>query len=332
MKQRVTGADVAKAAGVSRATVSYVLNDTAGQSISADTQRRVRAAAKRLGYVPSMAGRTLRRGHSDLVIWVLPDWPIGAEVGKLIESLTREAGLRGFTLAVVQEGHGATPLATTIRTLAPAAIIAMHEMPRSLTRIANDAGVPIATHWHGTASTAQPALPHFARQSWHVGAAQVRHLVERGHTRLAYLFPDDPRLHPFAEHRLAGARDAARALGIPGLRRRTVALDRSRMGDVARSWHAVGITGVASYNDEWAMALLSGMHLMGLDAPEDLAVIGCDNILTAPVASPPLTTIDQDVAVSAVNIMNDVQRALGQRPLAEDIDHPLARVVVRVSA
>ena len=332
MKQRVTGADVAQAAGVSRATVSYVLNDTAGQSISPETQRRVRAAAKRLGYVPSMAGRTLRRGHSDLVLWVLPDWPIGAEVGKLIESLTREAGARGFTLAVVQEGHGATPLATTLRTLAPAAIIAMHELPRTLLRMAKDAGVPVATRWQGATDTAQPKLPHFAQQSWHVGAAQVHHLVQQGHTRIAYLFPDDPRLHPFAEHRLAGARDTAHALGIPALRRRTVALDRARMGAAARAWHEAGVTAVASYNDEWAMALLSGMHLVGLDAPDDLAVIGCDNILMAPVASPPLTTIDQDVALSAVNIMNEVQRALGLRPSADDIDHPLARLVVRDSA
>ncbi len=330
MRARVTGADVARAAGVSRATVSYVLNNTAGQTITPETRRRVLDAAKRLGYVPSMAGRTLRRGHSDLVMWVLPDWPIGAEAGKLIEALTQEAGRRGFTLAVVQEG--AASLATTLATLAPAAIIAMHDLPAPLRRIARDAGVPIASHWQGATRTAQPGLPAFAQQAWHVGAAQVHYLAEGGHTRIGYLFPDDPRVRAIADHRLAGARDAAHAAGLPALRKRTVSLDRVRLGALAVAWRAAGVTAVAAYNDEWAMGLLAGMHQVGLNAPDDLAVIGCDNVLTAPVASPPLTTIDQDMAISAVNIMNEVQRTLGQEPRAADAAHPLARVIVRVSA
>ena len=330
MRARVTGADVARAAGVSRATVSYVLNDTTGQTITPATRRRVLDAAKHLGYVPSMAGRTLRRGHSDLVMWVLPDWPIGAEAGKLIEALTHEAGRRGFTLAVVQEG--ATPLATTLATLAPAAIIAMHDLPAALRRIAREAGVPIASQWQGAAHTTQPALAAFAQQAWHVGAAQVEYLAAHGHTRIGYLFPDDPRVRAIAEHRLAGARDAARAAGLPALRKRTVSLDPVRLGTLAQEWVASGVTAVSAYNDEWAMGLLAGMHRVGLDAPDDLAVIGCDNVLTAPVASPPLTTIDQDMALSAVNIMNEVQRTLGQQPLVADVVHPLARVVVRVSA
>jgi DNA-binding LacI/PurR family transcriptional regulator len=79
--RRVTSADVARVAGVSRATVSYVLNDTPHQTISAATRTRVFEAASSLGYAPSAAARALRTGRSDVVLCLLPDWPIGPEVG-----------------------------------------------------------------------------------------------------------------------------------------------------------------------------------------------------------------------------------------------------------
>src|SRR4051812_43365688 len=79
--RRATSADVAREAGVSRATVSYVLNDTPHQKIPEATRRRVLEAAARLGYAPSAAARTLRTGRSDVVLGMLPDWPIGPAVG-----------------------------------------------------------------------------------------------------------------------------------------------------------------------------------------------------------------------------------------------------------
>jgi len=95
--ERVTSANVAAEAGVSRATVSYVLNDTPGQTIPEATRERVRTAADRLGYSPSSAARTLRRGRSDLVLHILPDLPIGATVGALIEHLSLGLAQHGLT-------------------------------------------------------------------------------------------------------------------------------------------------------------------------------------------------------------------------------------------
>ena len=86
--RRPTAADVARLAGVSRATVSYVLNDTPHQVIPAHTRERVRAAAAELGYTPSVAARALITGRSDVVLLLLPDWPIGPTVGALLESLS----------------------------------------------------------------------------------------------------------------------------------------------------------------------------------------------------------------------------------------------------
>src|SRR5690242_1058944 len=97
---RVTSADVARLAGVSRATVSYVLNDRPGQSISTDTRSRVLDAAARLGYAPSAAARALRSGRSEVVLCLLPDWPIGPEVGALLGNLSTEMARAGLTFVV----------------------------------------------------------------------------------------------------------------------------------------------------------------------------------------------------------------------------------------
>ncbi len=72
---RPTSADVARLAGVSRATVSYVLNNTSAVRISEPTRRRVHAAAEELGYVPHAAARSLRAGHSRLVLMPAPTFP-----------------------------------------------------------------------------------------------------------------------------------------------------------------------------------------------------------------------------------------------------------------
>lgn len=81
-QRRVTAKDVARRAGVSQSTVSYVLNDTPNQTISDDTKKRVRLAAEELNYMPSAAARTLRRGTSDTVLVIIRDAQIGRSLRK----------------------------------------------------------------------------------------------------------------------------------------------------------------------------------------------------------------------------------------------------------
>src|SRR4051812_35659019 len=122
--RRVTSADVARLAGVSRATVSYVMNDTPRQTISADTRTRVLDAAARLGYAPSAAARTLRTGRSDVVLCLLPDWPIGTEVGSLLGNLSTALARQGLTLVVHPGNREDRPMFEIWKAITPAAVIA----------------------------------------------------------------------------------------------------------------------------------------------------------------------------------------------------------------
>lgn len=324
---KVTGADVAKRAGVSRATVSYVLNNTPGQTIPDDTRQRVKDAATALGYVPQMAGRTLRRGRSDLVACVLPDWPIGPAMGSLIEQLSAEAASRRYTLALLRHSAADQPLESAIRTLSPAALVVMEELPASTSRMAKLMNVPVV-------STLDPddAVSGVVESQLDIGATQVRHLVAAGHRRIAYLYPTDERVRMFADTRFRGAEREAKAQGIEPLDRVDAPLDRLHLKHTAERWKAAGITAVVSYNDEWAMGLMSGMQLLDLRAPDDLAIIGVDDVPTAAVASPPLTTIRQIVAPMATSIFDRVALQLGERPRKPIVDAHSIELIVRDSA
>src|SRR3954454_15165277 len=123
-RRRVTSADVARVAGVSRATVSYVLNDTPQQTISGPTRARVLDAAARLGYAPSAAARTLRTGRSDVVLCLLPDWPIGPQVGTMLGNLSTDLARHGLTFVVHPGNREDRPMAEIWKTITPAAVSA----------------------------------------------------------------------------------------------------------------------------------------------------------------------------------------------------------------
>ncbi len=324
---KVTGADVAQLAGVSRATVSYVMNSTPGQSIPEETRRRVLSAAEELAYVPHMAGRTLRKGRSDLVVAILPNWPVGFAVGELIEGLSAAAAELRLTLAILREGDGPAPLASVVRTLAPAAIVHLDTLSKDMQSMADAHKIPVVSAF--LAAGNESNLSH---SQLRVGHMQVQHLAAQGHRRLGILSPADRRISVFAEARRKGAMEACLDLGLETPTVMELPLDRMPMRDAAIAWRDSGVTGICAYNDEWAMALLSGMQLVGLAAPLDLAVVGCDDVPTAAVASPPLTTVRQDLGTYSKLTMDAVAVCLGMAVETGRMDSTMYELVVRESA
>lgn len=104
----LTSADVARLAGVSRATVSFVLNDTQGHRVSEATRARVLDAAKQLGYVPHAAARSLRAGRSNLVLMPSSISAVGRLVSDWVDDLHSELDRHGYT-AVLHAGRFTDP-------------------------------------------------------------------------------------------------------------------------------------------------------------------------------------------------------------------------------
>ncbi|HKG50064.1 MAG TPA: LacI family DNA-binding transcriptional regulator [Actinomycetales bacterium] len=329
--RRVTSADVARAAGLSRATVSYVLNDTPGQKIPQATRQRVLDAAAQLGYAPSAAARALRSGRSDIVLCLLPDWPIGATVGAFLEHLSAALAAEGLTFVAHPRARVSRPVSEVWRTITPAAVLAFEEFEDDEARAMRAAGTEVSVALLG-GSRRRPG--EFGIPQQRVGRLQAEHLAAKAHRRLGFAAPDDPRVRAFAEPRLDGVRHACAELGLPEPDVRTVPLDPAGAAEAVRSWRALDpvVTGVCAYNDDVALAVLAGLRVCGLRAPDDLAVVGVDDVPTAALADPPLTTVTTDMRVVAESVAQGIVRALAGEPAPRRPGSDIVQLVVRESA
>ena len=295
-KPRVTISDVAAASGVSRATVSFVLRDSPGQSISAATRERVRQTARDLGYVPHPIARALREGTSRIVVLIIDAALDGNYARSYVAGLDAELAARDHVLVVRYSHRNASPPAPPapddhqgqqdrllIDTLSPRAVLRFGE-PYLTGHELDDSG----GGWRDGLAA-------------HV-AAQLGHLASRGHTRIALALPD--RDTPLRAVRQRFADQAAAALGLPPLPPVTLPGSKSNSHPAYRTVPAdslarflaanPGLTAVAAFDDDEALRVLAAMRALGLSAPADLAVIGFDDNGYGALTAPTLTTVHID--------------------------------------
>src|SRR6478752_5784385 len=190
--RRVTSSDVARVSGVSRTTVSYVLNDTPGTSVSPQTRAHVLATAQQLGYLPSAAARTLRRGRSDLVLVLLPRWVSSAVTEAFLDSLEGRLSAAGLTM-LVYYGGARGRLAGVWRAVTPRAVLSAAPFSPAERRELQQAGVVALTMGESSGEGASD----FTLQE-RIGRMQVDYLAGAGHRRIAVATSGDPDLEEFA--------------------------------------------------------------------------------------------------------------------------------------
>lgn len=124
---------------------------------------------------------------------------------------------------------------------------------------------------------------------------QMRHLNETGHRRVAFVGSTDPRIADLVASRRRSAGDAARTLGMTLSDGRDIDLAEESAAAAVAALVAAGITGVAAYNDDVALALVGAALRSGVVVPGQLAVVGHDDAPFAALAQPRLTTVRLDV-------------------------------------
>ena len=322
--RRPTSADVARQAGVSRATVSYVLNNVPHQSIPDTTRLRVLAAAQELDYTPHAAARTLRAGESRLVLFINAGIPYGTNLSIMIDALSAEVAASGRSLVVWQQ-HDPRDLAATFAHLQPALAITLGRLDEEQRALLARARIPSVETGTGRDVDAPDG-----------GATlQIRHLASRGHRQLGYLTTTDPQLAMFAGPRLAAVRTTCAERALPPVAELAAPPDIS-VDELAAALHhwtsrPDPVTAVACYNDVYAVACLAAANRTRLSVPSDLAVIGMDDEAVSAYTQPALTTIRLHVTDFARHLWAQATAALDGDPAPEHLSSMHFSLVERQS-
>ncbi|MFF8780397.1 LacI family DNA-binding transcriptional regulator [Streptomyces sp. NPDC015140] len=327
-----TSSDVARAAGVSRATVSYVLNDTEGGRVSEATRERVREAARQLGYVPHAVARALRAGRSGIVLLTAPAVTVGPLFARTFAELQQELSALGHTAVLYgPTGVRGADAGRRWAELRPDAVLSLRDdsMDEDAVAVLHQAGVKVVLAFGPVPVAGAHALVTDEEQ---IGFHAATHLLASGRRTLGVITPVDPSLRGFAEPRLAGVERAARAHGGATVVRQTLSLDEEATPRWARRCAADGVDGLFAYNDEYAALALRALQDAGVRVPEDVAVVGADDLLIGRLLRPRLTTVRLDYmpAREIAQLLDRLIGAPGTPPETHDMLR--AGVVVRESA
>lgn len=269
----------------------------------------------------------MRSGRSDIVLLVMPDTQIGEVNARLIDRITDALELHGY-VGVYRRRREGRSVATMAAALAPAAVVNLAAYGDDEMTLLESLGVPVVR------TTIAGPGQRFGTPQERFGRTQAEYLALKGHRVLGYGRPLNPRLIAFVEPRLEGVRQWCAEHGLAEPVVAEHGLDVESAAGAVGAWRGAGVTAVAAYNDEYALAILAGMRSLGLTAPADLAVIGIDNITVGQFAAPPLTSVDVEADAIADGTVHAILEALGVEKTAEPkagAPSP-ARVVERESA
>lgn len=285
---------MAAEAGVSRATVSYVLNGADQKHrITPATRDRVLEAAQRLGYEPNAVALALRAGRTEIVLVGMPNWPLGPPVAEAIDAIVESLEDLGYTPLVHFRRADPRSLTRASQRVHPVAVIAPGtELSVEVTERLRALGA------RALVAFAERPLPHvytYVLDQARMGRLAVEHLARRGHRNVLALMPEESVLRGLAQERLSGAQTAAGEHDV-ALRSAEVAIRRDAIsqvlgGELDRRSRA---TAIYAFNDELALVVLELLREREISLPDQMALIGCDDSPAAERIRPRLTTMRFD--------------------------------------
>lgn len=292
-----TAEDVARLAGVSRTTVSLVLNGTPGARISATTRARVLAAAAQLNYRPHAGARCLVRGRSDVIALVLRQTPdqvfADAFLPKVLRGLSQVLREEGLHLLVFPLAPDHPPEAAQILLQERRVDGLILSGPRFedrpwLDRWAQEAPVVLLGHLAGS------DLPSVDVDNVEAAAEATRHLLALGHRRIG-LITNAQLSYTASYERWQGYRQALEEASVPYDERRVAFGAFTPASGAAAMERLLALpdppTAVFVASDVVAFGALQALRRRGLRVPEDVALVGFDDVPLAAYTDPPLTTV-----------------------------------------
>jgi LacI family transcriptional regulator, repressor for deo operon, udp, cdd, tsx, nupC, and nupG len=300
-RRPVTMRDVATAAGVSPKTVSNVVNDYV--HVRPETRALVQRHVEELGYRPQAVGRQLRHGRTGVIALAVPyvHMPYFADLAAL---LVRAARDRGLTIVVEQtdgsvERERAMAAGSPVR-FADALLFSPLSMAPSELAAARPDTPMVLLGEHGEGA----AVDRVAIESIDVGRTATAHLLRAGRRRIAMIGHKRERPKPAMQQRVLGYTRALQDAGLPTDQALIRSVHEWEHQDGADAVDALlaehpDVDAVFAANDVLAIGALSALHRHGRRVPDDVALVGVDDLPESRFTTPALTTVAIDRAFVA---------------------------------
>jgi len=329
IRSRVTIRDVAALAGVSHQTVSRVINDS--ERVNPDTRQRVEAAIAELGYRPNAIARFMAQGRTGTLACISPNLT-DYTFASIIEGAETEARQRGYFVITASAPDPAT-FATLIEQLVGSRrtegllVINPYIDDRYTFLPDNVPTVLIGAHPRDQVSSTVMLDEHSAAYM------ATQHLLELGHRRIAHI--TGPLVEDCSQDRLAGYQTALKDADIDFDPSLVVEGDWSATsGNQALQTlkeRGVHFSALFAQNDRMAVGAIYALRNLGQNVPQEVSVIGFDDMPLASYFDPPLTTICHDVFCTGCEAARLLIQALEQPGLPPQQTYLPAELIIRQS-
>jgi LacI family transcriptional regulator len=316
----ITIKDVARAAGVSVATVSRVQNGSA--LVKEATRRRVGEVAQRMGYTPNVAARSLITSRTNTLGVLLPDL-YGEFFSEVIRGIDQAAQRHGHHLLVSSSHDDRSAVETALRAMrgrVDGLIVMWPDL--------DEAGVPNLPAGFPVVLLNAPLGPNgfdvITVANYDGAYAMVDHLLDLGHRRIAIIKGIEGNAD--AAERLRGYRGALASAGLAAS-----AIEVAGQFTEASGFHAanellrreIRPSAIFAANDAMAIGALSALRQAGLQVPRDVGLAGFDDIPMARYLDPPLSTVHVDISAlgehATLRLLAAVRDKDKHRPRAETL-------------
>jgi LacI family transcriptional regulator len=295
-KRPSTISDIANLAGVSRTTVSFVLNNHASSaSIPVETKDRILQAAKKLSYRPNLAAKALRTNQTHTIGFITDEIVTTPYAVRIIQGAQDAAWGQGKLLLIVNTGSDATVTETAIEMMLERQVegiiyASMYHQEVALSANMSEGSVVLVDCF-----CADRSLPSVVPNELQGGRTATEVLLKKGHRRIGFLNNVDP--IPATFGRFKGYKQALEAYGVlfdeELVRSHPSELKGGYQGTLELMQLREPPTAIFCFSDFMAIGACDALRTLGLSVPADVAVIGFDNYeLTAPQLSFSLSTIE----------------------------------------
>jgi LacI family repressor for deo operon, udp, cdd, tsx, nupC, and nupG len=320
--------EVAKRAGVSTATVSRVLSRP--QVVAPETRRRVLHAVKAMAYAPNSAAKNLRTLRSGKLLVTVPDLsnPFFSLILQGIEDAAHREGQAVLFGDTQHDEKREERYAMMLqRKEADGLIFLGHHLPKVASDMVRAAAPGCAPVVNGCEFNPRLRIPSVHIDNAAAGSEAMDHLYSLGHRRIGIV--TGPMVSPLCRDRLRGATTRARAEGAEHdfvVMHGDFSIESGAIAGERLFERAERPTAVFCFNDEMAIGVLQAARRRLLRVPQDVSIVGFDDIRFARHMDPPLTTIAQpmrEIGEATVRLLLDILSGKMTEPASVTLPHSL---------